>query len=144
MNRCYDNGTISSGLDAQYSATLVCCRTAELTAAWSVKMRLNFVFLLAFAATNGASDKRSGAPRKTVAMKKEQLFRDFFPLTRKNFTEAVIRSRMAWVVFLHQGMLDRSWKQSAAKFRGILRFGMIHRRQEAQLLKELVSTLELR
>ena len=75
---------------------------------------------------------------QTPVLKPEEMYRDMFPLTRKNFTEKVLRSKDPWIVIFHDGNMERAWKTMATHLRGLCWIGMVDVREEAKFLAELV------
>ena len=75
----------------------------------------------------------------TTAFSPDEMYRDILPLTSRNFTKKVLKSKETWIIIFHNGMLTRSWKRMAVAMRGQVWHGMIDRSKEKRLIERLVS-----
>ena len=103
-----------------------------------VENMCSFCLILALFLTVSCDDKVTD-PDQTPALNPEEMYRDMFPLVRKNFTEKVLRNKDPWIIIFHDGSMDRAWKTMATHLRGLCWIGMIDTREEEAFLKEIVS-----
>lgn len=102
-------------------------------------LNLSFIVFVSFGILGCCQEtgRTEDQQAQTPAFSPEERYQDMFPLTKENFTESVMRNLDPWIVLFHDGSVHREWKTMATHLRGICWVGMVHVKEETELLQIL-------